>query len=58
VLKNAFLLDCLLDRGELSPVACAAENRPSLERPSVMTVTATRPEGQSLRRLALLLGGG
>ena len=48
--ENAFLLDCLIDRGELLPVAFAAEHFPSPERPSVMTVTAIDPEGHSFRR--------
>ena len=42
-------LDCLLGRGELTPVACTTENLHSPERPRVMTVTATRPEGHSYR---------
>jgi hypothetical protein len=45
---------CLIDRGELTPVARAAENLRAPKRPSVMTVTATRPEGHSFRRLVLL----
>src|SRR5580658_2704227 len=48
--KNAFLLDCLIDCDELTSVACAAETLPSSERPSVMTVATTRPEGHSIRR--------
>jgi hypothetical protein len=42
--KDTFLLDC----GKLTPVACKP---PSPERPSVMTVTATRPEGHSFRHM-------
>jgi hypothetical protein len=49
--KNTFLLDCLIDRGELTRVACAAENLHSPERSSLMTVTATRPDGHSFRRV-------
>jgi hypothetical protein len=51
--KDFFLLACLIDRGELTPVAGTAEILPSPERPSVMTATATRPEGYSFRRLVL-----
>jgi hypothetical protein len=47
--ENTFLIACLSDRGKLTHVACAAENLRSVERPSAMTITATRPEGHSFR---------
>jgi len=40
----ACLIACVIDHGEMTPIACTAENLPSPERPRPMTVTATRPK--------------
>jgi hypothetical protein len=48
--KNAFLLDYLIDRGELTPSPAQPKTSPPRDD-RVMTVTATRLESHSFRRL-------